>query len=57
MSSKFKLLAVIIVILLLSSGIALFIFQTNGAKKDPLTIIRVACVGDSLTHWTQYPND
>jgi lysophospholipase L1-like esterase len=57
MNSKFKLLAVIIVILLLSSGIALVIFQTLGAKKDQLTTIRVACVGDSLTSWTQYPND
>lgn len=57
MNSKFKVWAAIIVVLLLSSGIALFIFQTNGTKKEPSTIIRVACVGDSLTYWTQYPND
>ncbi len=57
MNTKFKLLAVIIVILLLSSGISLFIFQTFETKKEPSTPIRVACVGDSLTSWTEYPND
>jgi acyl-CoA thioesterase I len=57
MNIKFKLLAVIIVVLLLLSGISLFIFQTLEAQKNHLTPIRVACVGDSLTSWTQYPND
>jgi acyl-CoA thioesterase-1 len=57
MNTKFKMLATIIVILLLSSGIALFIFQTFETKKEQPTLIRVACVGDSITSWTEYPND
>ena len=57
MDRKFKVLAVILVLLITSSGIALFIFQTIGTKRETSTLIRVACVGDSLTHWTQYPND
>ena len=57
MNTKFKVLTVIIVILLISSGFAMFIFQTLGTKKEPSTRIRVACVGDSITFWTQYPND
>jgi lysophospholipase L1-like esterase len=57
MNTKFKVFAFIIIILMLSSGIALFILQTLGTKKEPSTSIRVACVGDSITFWTQYPND
>ena len=57
MDRKFKVLAVILVLLLTSSGIVLFVFQTIGTKRETSTLIRVACVGDSLTHWTQYPND
>jgi lysophospholipase L1-like esterase len=57
MNTKFKVLAVMIAILLLSSGIVLFIFQTLGNKKEPSAPIRVACIGDSITFWTQYPND
>lgn len=57
MDIKFKLLAVIIVILLLLSGVSLFIFQTFETKKEPSIPIRVACVGDSLTSWTEYSND
>jgi hypothetical protein len=35
----------------------LFISQIVGTKKESLEPIRVACVGDSLTSWTEYPND
>ena len=57
MNTNFKVLAVMIAILLLSSGVALFIFQKLENQKEHSTLIRVACVGDSLTSWTQYPND
>jgi acyl-CoA thioesterase I len=57
MNIKFKLLAVLIVVLLLLSGISLFIFQILETPKDQFKPIRLACVGDSLTSWTQYPND
>ena len=57
MNTNFKVLAVMIAILLLSSGIALLIFQTHGTKKERPTLIRVACIGDSLTFWAEYPND
>ena len=57
MNTKFKLLNVMIVVLLLSTFIMLFVFQTLEMKKEPSKPIRVACVGDSLTSWTEYPND
>jgi len=57
MKAELKVLTVIIVLLLLSSGVALFIFQTLETQRRHSTPIRVACIGDSLTFWTQYPND
>jgi lysophospholipase L1-like esterase len=57
MINKLKLLAIVIIALILLSGIALVIFQISGTKKSSSVLIRVACVGDSITFWTQYPND
>jgi hypothetical protein len=57
MNTGFKLLTVMIVVLLFSSFIMLFVFQTHETKKELSKPIRVACVGDSLTSWTEYPND
>jgi lysophospholipase L1-like esterase len=53
---KLRLLAIGLVILLVSSGIAFFILAT-GNKKSSSAEIRVACVGDSLTQSTEYPLD
>ena len=51
-----KLLAIGIAIMIVSGTAAVFI-QTVGNKKSPSMPIRVACVGDSITNGTEYPND
>ena len=53
---KLTLLAIVLVILLASSGIAAYFFLASENKKTS-QIIRVACVGDSLTQSTAYPYD
>ena len=52
-----KFLAVGLAVLLLLSGIAAFLIYSDGNKKSSSHIIRVACVGDSLTQSTLYPYD
>ena len=53
---KLRLLAIGLVILLVSSGIATFAILA-GNKKPSADKIRVACVGDSITEGTEYPAD
>jgi lysophospholipase L1-like esterase len=53
---KLRLLAIGLVILLVSSGIATF-YILAGNKKTSADKIRVACVGDSITEGTKYPAD
>jgi len=53
--TKLRLLAVALVILLVSSGLAAYFILTRNEKTSNL--IRVACVGDSLTQSTAYPYD
>lgn len=48
-----RLLAIVLVILLVSSGIAAYYVLTTQNPSQ----IRVACVGDSLTQSTEYPYD
>ncbi len=50
------LLAIGSVILVISSGITAYFILTAG-KKPSSDLIRVACVGDSLTQSTEYPYD
>jgi acyl-CoA thioesterase-1 len=57
MNKKIRLLAIVIAIMIVSTGIAAFILQTVGNKKPPANLIRVACVGDSITEGTEYPDD
>jgi len=54
---KLRLLAIGLVILLVSSGIATFFILAVGNKKPSADKIRVACVGDSITEETEYPAD
>jgi lysophospholipase L1-like esterase len=55
---KLRLMAVGLVLLLALSGITAFFFLVNGNKKASSVVpIRVACVGDSLTQSTEYPDD
>ena len=53
---KLRLLAIGLVILLVSSGIATF-YILAGNKKPSADKIRVACVGDSITEGTEDPAD
>ena len=57
MKTKFKLLALVIVALIVLSAIALLMSQKNDNTKSQSNIIRVACVGDSITEGFDYPND
>lgn len=54
---KLRLLAIGLVILLVSSGIATFFILAVGNKNPSADKIRVACVGDSITEGTEYPAD
>jgi acyl-CoA thioesterase-1 len=56
MNKKTKLLAIGVAIMILSTAGALLI-QTIGNQKSPTAPIRVACVGDSITEGSEYPND
>ncbi len=49
-SRKMKLLALTIAVLAVSSGLMVIHFENSVSK------IRVACIGDSLTQLTQYPD-
>ncbi len=57
MKTIFKLFALVIVALIVLSAIALLIYQKNDSTKSHPNIIRVACVGDSITEGFDYPND
>jgi acyl-CoA thioesterase-1 len=52
-----RLLAIGLVILLAASGLTAFFILTAGNEKSSPDVIRVACVGDSLTQSTAYPYD
>jgi lysophospholipase L1-like esterase len=54
---KLRLLAIGLVILLAASGLTAFFILEAGNKKPSSDVIRVACVGDSLTQSTEYPYD
>lgn len=51
------LLAIGSVILVISSGMTAYFILTAGNKNPSSDLIRVACVGDSLTQSTEYPYD
>ncbi len=49
-----KLLTIGLAIVLLSSGVAAYVILSNSNRGS---VIKVACVGDSLTQSTEYPYD
>jgi lysophospholipase L1-like esterase len=57
LNAKKKYLIIAFLALLIVSGIIWTAFQEVGNKKSPLTPIRVACIGDSITHGSEYPSD
>ncbi len=54
---KSRLLAVVLAILLVSSGITAYLILANENKKPTSSPVRVACVGDSITQSTAYPDE
>jgi lysophospholipase L1-like esterase len=52
--AQVKLLTMAIVIVMVSSGLILYFDNSRKSSKQP-TLIRVACVGDSITEWSKYP--
>ena len=52
MKTSLKQLAVVLVTLILIAGLAVLFFKTGSANAST---IHVACVGDSITRDTQYP--
>jgi len=57
MNRKMKLIALVIVILIVLLGAETYAWQIMGTSGRQATIIRVACVGDSITCGTVYPDD
>ncbi len=56
MNRKIKLLTLLIAVLVVLLSVETYAWQTagNGSQKN---FIRVACVGDSITCGTSYPDD
>lgn len=52
-----QLLAIAIIILIVSSSLIILLFENNAKKKSANSIIRVACVGDSITEYSHYPDN
>jgi lysophospholipase L1-like esterase len=54
---KMTLLAVGIVLLMVSSGLLISVFGNLGNTPKHANLIRVACIGDSITEGSGYPED
>jgi len=57
MNWKWKLLAGIIALVTVLSGVTAFMVNTSQNTKKEELPIRVACVGDSITNISDYPDD
>jgi lysophospholipase L1-like esterase len=57
MNIKMKLLAIGVAIIIVLLAISPVILQTVGNKNNPANLIRVACIGDSITGGTEYTID
>ena len=55
--AKMTPLAVIIVLLMVSSGLLISVFGNLGNTPKHANLIRVACIGDSITEGSGYPAD
>jgi lysophospholipase L1-like esterase len=56
-NAKKSLLAIVIALLVASSGLMALFSGNLGKKNAPANLIRVACVGDSITEGSGYPAD
>ncbi len=52
--SKRQIVTILIILLVASSSV-IVLSQCNSQKKVAAQIIRIACVGDSITEWSNYP--
>jgi len=52
-----KKVAAYIGVLLVTLSILAIIFETSLNSTNSVNVIRVACIGDSITDFTNYPND
>lgn len=58
MRTKLKLFAVVLAAVILTAGLAAFYIATQQENTNPAnSTIHVACIGDSITDGTEYPND
>ena len=55
--TRMKFLAVCIAILIISLTLIAVFFETFGDRTNDLNATRVACIGDSITELSNYPND
>ena len=55
--AKMTLLAMVIVVLMVSSGLLISVFGNLGNTPKHANLIRVACIGDSITEGSGYPAD
>jgi lysophospholipase L1-like esterase len=55
--AKMTLLAVVIALLMVSSGLLISVFGNLGDTPKHANLIRVACIGDSITEGSGYPAD
>ncbi len=55
-TAKTKIVTILIIALISATSLILM-YQYNSQKKVASQIIRVACVGDSITEWSSYPQN
>ncbi len=54
--AKTKIATILIVLILVASSL-IIIIQLNSQTKMTAQVIRVACIGDSITQWSSYPEE
>ncbi|MGA2681351.1 MAG: GDSL-type esterase/lipase family protein [Candidatus Bathyarchaeia archaeon] len=57
MNRKTKLLTLVITVLVVLLSVETYAWQITGSNRGQTSYIRVACVGDSITCGTSYPDD
>jgi len=56
MNLKWKVAAIVITLVTVMSGVTAFVINTTQNTKEQNALIRVACVGDSITNMSGYPD-
>jgi lysophospholipase L1-like esterase len=54
--ARIKIVAVIVMLVIAASSL-IIIIQMNSQVKVTAQVIRVACIGDSITEWSHYPEE